>query len=219
MSSAEPKQTGAMLHGIAFFAPLLIVGIGFPSLGWPWYMLIPVAAYGVCVAAIPKLRQSAPIPRIGNAGGRPLAFAAVVTIGASSFLVGFHWLFQPDVSEFGSQLPIDWIGNLWLAVAILSLVNAALEELIFRFIVWEIVADEWNTGTAFVLTSVLFGLAHWNGYPPGVVGTLMAGLYGVTLGVLRWWAGGLALAYVCHIFADVTILSIVAMSGALDCRQ
>jgi hypothetical protein len=43
----------------------------------------------------------------------------------------------------------------------------------------------------------------------------MAGLYGLALGMLRWWAGGLALAVGCHVCADATIFGLVFSSGAL----
>src|SRR5205085_590961 len=99
-----------------------------------------------------------------------------------------------------------------------SVVNAAIEEVIFRGILWEIVAKEWDQGAALAITSVLFGIGHLNGYPPGLLGAIMAGLFGIMLGGLRWWTGGLGLALVCHVIADATIFCILAGTVAFDRR-
>jgi membrane protease YdiL (CAAX protease family) len=91
-----------------------------------------------------------------------------------------------------------------------------LEELIFRGILWDVVADEWNEAAALGVTALLFGAVHLQGYPPGPLGALMAGLYGATLGALRWWTGGLGLATACHVGADATIFCILVGSKAFD---
>ena len=125
-------------------------------------------------------------------------------------------MFQPDLTELSRLLPLEWFGNLLAAGVCFSIVNALLEEIIFRGVVWEVVAEEWNSGIALVATSALFGLGHLNGYPPGPFGAVMAGLYGLCLGGLRWWTGGIGLATACHVCADATIFRILAASGALD---
>ena len=66
------------------------------------------------------------------------------------------------------------------------------------------------------VTAALFGLGHLHGYPPGPLGAVLAGLYGVALGLLRWWAGGLGLAVACHVSADATIFIPPASVSAMD---
>jgi hypothetical protein len=39
---------------------------------------------------------------------------------------------------------------------------------------------------------------------------VLASIYGLMLGMLRTWAGGLAAPVIAHIFADATIFAIVA---------
>jgi membrane protease YdiL (CAAX protease family) len=143
-------------------------------------------------------------------GGWPSAFAAVLAVTTTGVLVGFQALCRPDTTELAAKLPLDWFGNLLLAGVVFSVANAALEELIFRGILWDVVADEWNELAALGVTAVLFGMVHLQGYPPGPLGALMAGLYGLGLGVLRWCTGGLGLATVCHVGADATIFCILA---------
>jgi membrane protease YdiL (CAAX protease family) len=96
-----------------------------------------------------------------------------------------------------------------LAGVCFSLGNAALEEVVFRGVLWDTLAREWNPGVALGVTSALFGLSHWQGYPPGPLGVCLAGLFGLALGGLRWWAGGLGLAVACHACADATIFGLL----------
>jgi membrane protease YdiL (CAAX protease family) len=86
------------------------------------------------------------------------------------------------VKELGANLPVDWFGNLLLAGVVFSVVNAALEELIFRGILWDLVADEWSQAAALGVTAALFGVSHLHGYPPGPLGAVMAGLTASRLG-------------------------------------
>jgi membrane protease YdiL (CAAX protease family) len=202
-------------HGLLLVALLVLFAFALPSLVWPWYLLLPLLIYATLVAAIPPLRKSAPIPAVGQIGGRPLLAAVVLIAGTTTVLIAFQLLASPDATEFVARLPTAWFGHVVLAAVILSVVNAALEEIVFRAILWDAVAAEWNRGTALAVTSLLFGLAHLHGYPSGVVGAILAGLYGVALGVLRWWTGGLALGYACHVCADATIMGILIATGAL----
>jgi hypothetical protein len=42
----------------------------------------------------------------------------------------------------------------------------------------------------------------------------LAGGYGVALGLLRWWTGGLGVILACHVTADATIIAILASTGS-----
>jgi membrane protease YdiL (CAAX protease family) len=65
------------------------------------------------------------------------------------------------------------------------------------------------------ISTLLFGLGHLHGYPPGHVGALLAGIFGFCLGCLRVYTGGLGLPVIAHIAADATIFQIVADAGVL----
>jgi uncharacterized protein len=210
---AVHKRTGA-LHSGLFLAVLCAFAILLPSLSWPWYLLLPLLVYAAVVLVFPGLRRTAPRLTLGRLGGAPLAYAAVLTIVTSGVLVGFHALASPDVTDLAARLPATAIGNLILTGVCFSVVNAALEEIFFRGVFWALLADEWNTGVALVMTAVLFGLIHLQGYPPGILGAVLAGFYGLALGLLRWWTGGLGLAFLCHVAADATIFGILLWSGA-----
>lgn len=54
-----------------------------------------------------------------------------------------------------------------------------------------------------------------HGYPPGLLGAALAGIYGLALAWLRVFTGGLGLPVITHIVADATIFIIVVRAGLL----
>jgi membrane protease YdiL (CAAX protease family) len=207
------KQEGAV-HGAVFFAALGAVAVGLSPLSWPWYLLLPLLAYGVIVLAWPRLRRTAPRLAFGRLVGWPLAAAVALSVATWVVLVAFQTLARPEVAHLAAGLPVAAFGNLLLAGVCFSMANAVLEELIFRGLLWEVAAAEWNVGVALGATTVLFGLGHLHGYPPGPLGAVLAGLFGLALGLLRWWTGGLGLAIAVHVCADATIFGLLNWSGA-----
>jgi uncharacterized protein len=155
-----------------------------------------------CVGTAPRLH-------VGRLSGAPLACAVILSITVAGFLVGYHKVVDPNGGDVVARLPVAMFGNLILAGMCFSVINALLEELMFRGILWEIVAGEWNVPLALGVTAVLFGVGHYHGYPPGPLGAIFAGIYGVALGWLRWTTGGLGLTIACHISADATIFSLL----------
>jgi membrane protease YdiL (CAAX protease family) len=216
MSTVVVRKGDAAVHGGLFLAALAVVAVAMPACSWPWYLLLPLLLYGAIVWAVPTLRRTAPQFFLGRMGGTPLACAVALSAATTTFLVGFHVLARPEVTGLAANLPVAAFGNLVLAGVFFSCINALLEELVFRGVLWEVIAKEWNTAVALAVTAVLFGLGHLHGYPPGLLGTVLASLYGVALGTLRWWVGGLGLAVACHMSADATIFGLLVFSGAFE---
>ncbi|HEV3415996.1 MAG TPA: CPBP family intramembrane glutamic endopeptidase, partial [Pirellulales bacterium] len=162
----------------------------------------------------PRLRRTAPRLALGRVDGWPLAAAVALSLATVVALMVFQELVHPDVADLAAGLPVAAFGNLLFAGICFSVANAALEELVFRGILWEVVAAEWNGGVALGATTVVFGLGHLHGYPPWPIGALLAGVFGMALGLLRWWTGGLGLAIAVHVCADATIFSLLSWSGA-----
>jgi membrane protease YdiL (CAAX protease family) len=46
------------------------------------------------------------------------------------------------VRELATKLPTAWFGNLVVAGIVFSIVNAVLEELVFRGMLWNIITEE-----------------------------------------------------------------------------
>jgi hypothetical protein len=210
---AALKQAGAV-HGIVFLAALGAIAVGFSPLGWPWYLLLPLLAYAVIVLAWPRLRRTAPRLAFGRMQGWPLAAAVALSVATSVALLMFQTLARPELAGLAAGLPVAAFGNLLIAGVCFSAANAALEEVIFRGLLWEVAAAEWNVRVALGATAVLFGLGHLHGYPPGPLGAVLAGIFGLALGLLRWWTGGLGLAIAVHVCADATIFGLLSRSGA-----
>jgi uncharacterized protein len=214
----DRKRAGA-LHGGFFLAALAAVAVGLPALSWPWYLLLPLLAYAGVVLAVSPLRRTAPRLAVGRLGGVPLVCTAALSVATAGVLLGFHALVRPEVSDLAIRLPVAAFGNVVLAGVCFSVVNASLEELIFRGVLWEVIVDEWNGGVALMATAVLFGVGHLQGYPPGPLGAVLAGIYGLALGWLRWWVGGLGLTVACHVCADATIFGLLLWSEVFEANK
>lgn len=209
MSTARPQPNWPIIHGSLFVAILVLFPVSFPQLGWPWFLLVPVASYAGVVVLIPDLRRTIPRLSIGKIDHYRLAAALGLCVATSTVLVGYQAFFHPDVSALAAVIPVSAFGSLFVAGVCFSLINAVLEELVFRWVLYETLAAEWGAAVAVGATALVFGLGHVQGYPPGPPGVLLAGLYGIALGLLRWWTGGLGLPIGCHITADATIFAIL----------
>ena len=216
MELEQSPRRWAAFHGGILLASFGLVPLSPALLTWPWYLLLPVASYAAIVSSIPALRRSVPRLSAGRIGGSPLAVAVALAILTSAVLVTFHVLFHPDVSALAASIPVAALQNRVLAGVCFSIANALLEELIFRWVLYEAISAEWGAGMAIGATSLLFGLGHLQGYPPGLLGAFMAAAFGLALALLRCWTGGLGLTVGCHVFADATIFCILFSSGAFD---
>ncbi len=212
---AALRRDGA-IHGAVFVTAFGAAVVALSPLRWPWYLVLPLLGYALVVVAWPRLRRTAPRLRLGLMVGWPLAAAVVLAVTTVVALAGFQALVRPDVAGLAAELPVAAFGSLLVAGVCFSLTNAALEELIFRGVLWEATAAEWNRGGALAATTILFGLGHVHGYPPGPFGAVLAGIFGMALGLLRLWTGGLGLAILVHICADATIFTLLFRSGAFE---
>jgi membrane protease YdiL (CAAX protease family) len=180
-----------------------------PAVIWPWYLFFPLAGYTCLALVVPALRRTMPPVRPGRVDRIGLPAAALLCAATAAVLLGYQALRRPDVSHLSANLPEVLFRSFLLGGLIFSLVNAVLEELMCRWVLYDAIAAEWGVAAAIVVTSVFFGAAHYQGYPPGVVGAVLAGAYGALLASLRWWSGGLALPIACHACADATIFWIL----------
>ncbi len=189
-------------------ADLLFVAVAVRFLGlWP----VPAAA-AVFVAwwlagrGVAEHRWTPWLRRGGWTRDLPWLVAGTVVITAGG-LAAWQRLFD-------GRLPREYVdaaaGRHWwiivLAGVAFSLLNAAVEEVVFRGVLMSALLQVLGAPTAVVLQAVAFGVLHLHGVPDGPVGMVMAGAWGLLLGVLRLRSRGLLAPYVTHIAADATIV-------------
>src|SRR5262249_52774338 len=156
-------------HGLAFL--LLLVGSwAVPAVRrWPWVWLVPFSIYFVLAVSVPFLRRSLGWFRMGAVSWNNL----IATFGAMALtslaLVVFQHIAQPDLSAFRATLPQRVLGSVVLAGAVFAVLNAISEETVFRGILFDALESQWGLRGAVALTTLLFGLGHFRGYPPGLV--------------------------------------------------
>jgi membrane protease YdiL (CAAX protease family) len=177
---------------------------------WPWHILTPLLGYTAIVCLTSPLRRSVNWLRVGRLDGRALAVTAAIVLVSSAALVAYQILFHPDLHELSEHFPTSTRMTLILVGAFFAFFNALMEEVLFRGIVMDALESQLRPTTALLAQALAFGAAHYHGFPPGGVGVVLASIYGLMLGMLRTWAGGLAAPIIAHIFADATIFAIVA---------
>jgi uncharacterized protein len=210
-----PDAARRAAHGLLLLPCFLLPALFEPLARWPFYLLAPLLAYALLVLAVPALRRTCRWLRPGHDGRAVLAATLGVVVASSSALLLFHALMRPDVTELAARLPVRELGGPLPAAVVFSVLNALMEELIFRGVLYDALEAQRGWRTAVAATAVAFGWAHLNGYPPGVVGGVLAGIYGVMLGLLRRLADGLAAPFAAHVVADATIFGIFVWAGAV----
>lgn len=112
-----------------------------------------------------------------------------------------------DATEGLASLPL-WV--LPLAGLGFVMANPTVEEILFRGALQTMITD--RTGSAAVgigIQGVAFGAIHLNGVPGGWLGMLMAGAWGIMLGIVRHRTDSIRLAWVVHVLANVAIFATV----------
>jgi membrane protease YdiL (CAAX protease family) len=113
------------------------------------------------------------------------------------------------VSDSASFGPSDRLLTALPTVVVLSAVNALSEETAFRAAPLGSLAGVLGRSQSLMLVAAYFGIAHYFGMPSGVLGILMASLFG-------WWVakstietGGIFWAWAIHLVQDLVIFSFI----------
>jgi membrane protease YdiL (CAAX protease family) len=185
---------------------LLAGGRVIPTLlHWPFYLLVPLSAYLLIVLAVGPLRRSLTWASVGRLDGSAWAATAAVVCVSSTALLVWHAVAQPDVSEVVAEVVAGGLPSVLLTGVVFACVNALLEEVLFRGLLFDALRAAYGDFPGLVLQAAAFGVFHLHGFPSGVFGVALATVYGLMQGGLRLFTGGLALCWVAHVFADATI--------------
>jgi len=193
------------LRAIPVLAGALLVAMATGLLWQPAMAL----ALGLHAATAWASRGVIPPPELGPRGRLPawatLAVGGVTPLG----LLGWLAVARPDLSGVvQAYVPSLPLATLILGGAVVAVVNATLEEIVWRGVFQR------GLEVAIGVQAASFGVAHAHGVPSGWLGVVLAGAWAVLLGLLRRASGGLLARIVAHFVADATIAVIVLGSGS-----
>ena len=134
---------------------------------------------------------------------RPVAAIALVT---------WRYASHVDMASYRKFVPSGVpTAAIFVGIVPYAMFNAAFEELVWRGVVWQACAAEFGAVGALLLSTLSFGLAHYRGFPSGLLGVLLASTYGLMMGIVRIRTRGLFGPWLAHVFADIVIFSMVAL--------
>ncbi|MCK4578251.1 MAG: CPBP family intramembrane metalloprotease [Candidatus Marinimicrobia bacterium] len=201
------------VHISVFSLIWIFISTMMPGLRWPLHFLLPLAAYASLAWTIRSLRTSVLWLHPGRCG-RDIRLLVIVTVllsGAGVLL--WYFAADPDLEPFFKLLPEMPIGLLLLAGLAFAILNAMMEEGVFRGILMQSLEGAVGAGmTVVLIQAALFGAMHFpqGAFPNGVWGVGMAFVYGIVLGLIRHRSQGLLAPVIAHILADIVIFAIIA---------
>jgi membrane protease YdiL (CAAX protease family) len=179
---------------------------------WPTYLLVPLLIAGLIGFALGYGQDLLRAGRTGRLGRFEWVVIVMVALVAAVALVGWVALLDPDLSRQRAMLPQWPLAGLVIAGLSFSILNAILEEYIWRGILLDWLRTLMPVGAAVLVQAVSFGAAHYMGFPSGYPGAGLAAVYGLMLGGLSIRANGLLAPIIAHIAADAVIFSVLAGS-------
>lgn len=136
-----------------------------------------------------------------------VAVLGVLTVGGLMGYMFYYAETHGPMQMFGSRAGEDSLAVYWALGVIFALANALVEELWFRGVLLGSLRPLLSPTRAVIIHAVVFGLFHWFGTPQGILGVLLAGVWG---GLLGWWVvkrGSLWPAVIVHFIADMAIFA------------
>jgi len=204
------RNQHSLLFVVVFGSAFIVLGALLEDLfTWPWHLLFPLVIAATAARVWkPEVRLSLGW-QAGETASRMWLAAFAVSILATAALVAWAELIQPDLQTFRAMVPQGNLAVLISAALGFALLNATMEELIWRGGIQSWLVGHTNITLAILIQGISFGALHWAGFPSGWSGVALATIYGVMLGWLRHATGGLAAPIVAHILADLTIFILV----------
>lgn len=208
------RDRHALRFVVAFASAFLVLGALLKDLfTWPSHLLVPLLVAALAARVWKSESRESLGWRWGDADARAWLAALAIAILASIALITWAELLQPDLEGFRAMVPRGNMAVLIAAALGFALLNAVMEELIWRGGIQSWLVGHTGIRLAILVQALSFGALHWAGFPSGWSGVGLATIYGVMLGWLRHATGGLAAPIAAHILADVTIFLLVLGSA------
>jgi hypothetical protein len=204
MFRRSPELWRRSVFWMLFFAGFAL------DLPWPLTFIAPLLAYPLLCRVWSRARPTRRWLARGGFSGAAVAWMIPTIVLSSGALFGWVLLLRPDLSDVVPLIPRGGLAGVIAGGIAFSVCNALWEELILKGILWHGLEALFARGWAInVVQALFFGVIHYGGFPRGVVGAVMAGVYGFAIGLIRERAGGLLAPVVTHFFADATIFVIL----------
>ncbi len=207
---AIPRHDWNTVHLGILLCSLTLFSVIPDTRRWPWIFLMPVLLYWALLQSFRPLRLTATWLRTGHPTLPIWIVAGTVAVGSAVSLLLWFKLARPNVKWQAGLIPPWSPGRLVLLGLGFALFNAAVEEMIWRGVIFDALERARLPTTLVVLMqAVSFGVVHLHGFPSGSFGILLASAYGAILGVLRAQTRGLLVPFVTHAVTDSSIFGIL----------
>ena len=113
------------------------------------------------------------------------------------------------VKYTGSLSNFQW--SFMPIVLLISISNSFSEEMIYRFAINGNLMSASSKLTLILISSVLFGIPHYFGFPSGIIGVIMSATLGYILSKATYETQGIGIAWLIHFLQDVIIFTAVMM--------
>ena len=215
-------KTRAFLWGTLLFAIVLgfffasVLGSRWIGLRGSWSYLLPIALplLACCVYAILVRQFERRTPWEFQINSQLLSEVPFGFLFGGAFITGMWlvlWIFRLYFTHRGVWS--RWFDDLVFD----SYISAVLEELAFRAVILRIFARVWGARTGIILSSIIFGLAHFaHGSWLGIFGIIINA--GITMGLLYVTTGRLWMSIGMHLgydFIETSVLGIGSHHGFL----
>jgi len=215
-------KTRAFLWGTLLFAIVLgfffasVLGARWIGLRGSWSYLLPIALplLACCVYAILVRQFERRTPWEFQINSQLLSEVPFGFLFGGAFITGMWlvlWIFRLYFTHRG-------VWSRWFDDIVFdSYISAVLEELAFRAVILRIFARVWGARTGIILSSIIFGLAHFaHGSWLGILGIIINA--GITMGLLYVITGRLWMSIGMHLgydFIETSVLGIGSHHGFL----
>ncbi len=210
-ASARARSVPALHLGVLCSLLLVALSAFGSMLYWPVAPILATVAYLIIAkrsAALGGLPER--WFRRGKLDGATWRLiAASLAVSATALVVWFS-LAKPDYSQVLGMFPKLPTYALFAGVVVFAMLNAALEETIYRGVVMGALDAALGVGAApVILQAVVFGIVHIGGFPRGAIGIGLATIYGLMMGAVRRRAAGMLAPWIAHVGTDVAIGTIL----------
>ncbi|MCE5245167.1 MAG: type II CAAX endopeptidase family protein [Syntrophobacteraceae bacterium] len=180
---------------------------------WPLPFALALIVSFVAGRCMRFARDSFAWLKMGRCGRTECAMVALIALVSGIALAGWYHFTRPDIGDLLDRMP--YLSPVALAAVGVgfSIVNASCEEFLWRGMIFSALERCCLPLAGVVVVQALsFGIAHLHGFPRGISGMILAGIYGCMLGALRHRAGGMLAPVAAHLFADLVIYALLSSS-------